>query len=76
MDALPDDFAAALGRYQFFAGHADYMLGLLLAQFEDAPNPIGLSGYGRAWSDSLTKTTMDCKTYSSATSRCTSAATY
>ncbi len=44
MDVLPDDFAAALGRYHFFAGHADYVLGLLLAQYEDAPTPIGLSG--------------------------------
>jgi len=44
MDVLPEDFAAALGRYHFFAGHADYMLGLLLAQYEEAPNPAGLSG--------------------------------
>lgn len=44
MDTLPDDFAAALGRYHFFAGHADYMLGLLLAQYEEAPNAMGLSG--------------------------------
>jgi hypothetical protein len=44
MDVLPEDFAAALGRYHFFAGHADYMLGLLLAQYEEATNPMGLSG--------------------------------
>ncbi|MEI2811992.1 MAG: hypothetical protein V9F00_17935 [Nocardioides sp.] len=44
MDTLPDDFAATLGRYHFFAGHADYMLGLLLTQYEEEPNAMGLSG--------------------------------
>lgn len=44
MDELPENIAVELGRITYFAGHADYYLGLLVPAHESEPVSKGLSG--------------------------------